>query len=101
MEDHTKRSRFWRVIPFVAILLVMLVSGGIALAGVPAAVPAGAGAAAPAQQQAKQAQQEGSIALSNAGLPSTGSVGKSVDSTDSPQVFVNKAVEPVATDRHA
>jgi N-acetylneuraminic acid mutarotase len=44
MEEDTERSRSWRVLPFLLILLVMVVmvvTGGIALAGVPASLPAG------------------------------------------------------------
>jgi len=65
MEDHTKRSKFWRVIPFSLILLVMLVSGGIALAGVPAGVPAGIGTAPP--PQGKGTVQQGKIVSSGPG----------------------------------
>src|SRR5437762_5603594 len=49
MAEDTGRTKIWRVIPFILIILVMLVGGGIALAGVPAAVPAGIGVAPPAQ----------------------------------------------------
>ena len=49
MAEDTGRTKIWRVIPLLLIILVMLVGGGIALAGVPAAVPAGIGVAPPAQ----------------------------------------------------
>src|SRR3982750_2989206 len=41
MAEHTGRSKSWRIIPFLLIALIMLISGGAAIAGVPAAVPAG------------------------------------------------------------
>src|SRR5262245_8215092 len=49
MADGTRRSKTWRIIPFLLIVLVMLIGGGIALAGVPTGVPTGAGAAPPVQ----------------------------------------------------
>src|SRR6266436_767004 len=49
MAEHTERPKIWRIIPFLLIILVMLITGGAALAGVPAAVPAGIGVAPPAQ----------------------------------------------------
>src|SRR3954451_20574926 len=105
MEDHTKRSTSWRVIPFLLIMLALLVTGGIALAGVAAGVPAGT-AGPPVQTKgdakAKHTQKDNpATALSNAGLSNTGPEGKSSDTTNSPEVYVNKSPEPVATDRHA
>jgi hypothetical protein len=44
VEDHAKKSQFWRIVPFLLVMLVMLVSGGIALAGVPTSLPAGVNA---------------------------------------------------------
>ncbi len=59
MVDDTKRSRIWRLSPFLLIALVMLVSGGIALAGVPASVPASLGTGASGAKIAPQQQQGG------------------------------------------
>src|SRR5689334_4626197 len=48
MDDHTGRPKTWRAIPFLLILLAMLVTGGIALAGgTPAAISAGISAPPP------------------------------------------------------
>src|SRR4051812_48800078 len=48
MDHRTIRSKTWRAIPFSLILLATLVTGGIALAGVPpAAIPAGISAPPP------------------------------------------------------
>src|SRR5689334_3825970 len=47
-------GRIWRAIPFMLILMVMLITGGVAFAGLPAAVPAGISTQA---QQGKEDQQ--------------------------------------------
>jgi hypothetical protein len=86
-------------------------AGGIALARVPANAgtvsttqPELGAAQVAGDAKAQQAQQHwgnATTALSNADSPITGQVGKSFDTTNSPEVFVNRAAEPVATDRHA
>lgn len=50
MTDQTSRTKVWRVIPFTLIALVMLVSAGLVLAGVPASAPAETGTKASGQQ---------------------------------------------------
>src|SRR4051812_16129364 len=93
------RRPMW-AIPVTLVLLFVLgivASASAAFAGAPASVPAGIAAAPPVQQNWGKA----ATTLSDGDLPRTGQVGKSSDTTNSPEVFVNKAVEPVATDRHA
>src|SRR5215217_6541102 len=110
VEKRRNWRRYWQLLPLVMILLAAMGLAGVASAGVPTnnvAAPAAQtqGDAGAKAQQGQQAQQfdkdKASVALSNAEVAKTGEVGNSKDTTNSPQVFVNKAAVPVPTDRHA
>ena len=63
MVNQTDKSKVWRVIPFVVIMVAMMVTGGIALAGRPAGAPASVKASPPAQGKSNTTGQRASPPL--------------------------------------
>src|SRR5437868_1270781 len=71
MAAGNTRSKFWRLLPFLLILLVMLITGGIALAGVPTSLPADTKTAPPSQPKADTKTQAKPAISTNTGTGTT------------------------------
>jgi len=108
MLERSNRRNLWRLIPLLLLLVTAMGAGGMAFAGVPtqganSVTQQSKGQDTPGKGQNKQvAITNDTVALSNGTLTDKGgTVGKSSDTTNSPDVFVNKAAVPVPVDRHA
>lgn len=99
MRDHTATPNLRRVVPVLLVLLAVLITGGIALAGVPAGVLTIEQAAAPAQPKS-DVKTQGHPTINT--TASTGGIGGGVTATptstpgcSASAVWLSKAVYPI------